>query len=98
MNVVSWLLVILGYGKPPKYQNIEKESGPSPPKYDDAIKLKQIAVVKPIRMEPKGRGKGGHTFVKQETCSFGRGRMQYREKEEQNVKCIYEKKDFSYEF
>ena len=95
MGVVSWLLIILGYGKPPKYQDIEKDS---PPNYEDAIKLRQTAVVRPIMIEPKGRGKGGRTFVKQEYFSFGRGRMQYREKGEQNEKYIYDKKDFSYEF
>ena len=95
MNVVSYLLVILGYGKPPKYQDLDKDT---PLTYEEAMKLiKPVAVVRSFVVEPRGRG-SGRILVKREYFSFGRGRAQFREKEEKNINYTYNKKEFSYEF
>ena len=97
MNVVSYLLVLLGYGKPPNYKDLDKDR---PPTYEEAVKLvKPVAVVRPLR-EPRERENGRNSIngVNKQYYSFGRGRAQFREKDEKSINCTYNKKDFTYDY
>ena len=62
MEVIAYILIMLGYGKPPAYDTLDL-----PPTYDEVMQV----------VRSKGRGKGVWLERKEETRSYGRGRAQF---------------------